>query len=64
MLPYNYKGMLKIVNEYIEEGNIKTVNLLECASKVYDTIELLNLLGLKDTSITLYSNKNYLIYYV
>lgn len=29
--------------------------------KFKNTIELLNLLGLKDTSITLYSNKNYCI---
>ena len=25
-----------------EEGNLSKLNLMECASKVYDTIELLN----------------------
>ena len=31
-----------IVMKSVEDGNVKTINLLECASKVYDTIELLN----------------------
>ena len=31
-----------IVMKSVEDGNMKTINLLECASKVYDTIELLN----------------------
>ena len=31
-----------LVLKSIQEGNINTMNLLECASKVYDTIELLN----------------------
>ena len=31
-----------LVLKSIQDGNISTMNLLECASKVYDTIELLN----------------------
>jgi beta-glucosidase len=31
-----------LVLKSIQDGNINTMNLLECASKVYDTIELLN----------------------
>ena len=36
------KNDYDLIMKNVEEGNIKTVNLLECASKVYDTIELLN----------------------
>jgi len=31
-----------LIMKNIQEGNMNTINLLECASKVYDTIELLN----------------------
>ena len=36
------KNDYDIIMKNIEEGNMNTLNLLECASKVYDTIELLN----------------------
>ena len=31
-----------LIMKSVEEGNMNTINLLECSSKVYDTIELLN----------------------
>ena len=36
------KNDYDLVIESLGEGEMKTINLLECASKVYDTIELLN----------------------
>ena len=36
------KNDYDLIMKSIEEGNMNTINLLECSSKVYDTIELLN----------------------
>ena len=36
------KNDYDLIMKSVEEGNMNTINLLECASKVYDTIELLN----------------------
>ena len=36
------KNDYDLIMKSLQEGKISTFNLLECASKVYDTIELLN----------------------
>ena len=36
------KNDYDLIMQSVEEGNLNTSNLLECASKVYDTIQLLN----------------------
>ena len=36
------KNDYDLIMKSVQEGNLNTLNLLECASKVYDTIQLLN----------------------